>query len=146
MARFGGPLYTLLMTITICGSMQFHKRMRDIQKKLEELEHKVLVPSAAIDESLLDSNEEKIATKIEHDLIREHFRNIQNSHAILVVNYDKNGIKNYIGGNTFLEMGYAFSLYRGIFLLNPIPDMRYQTEMHAMQPIVIHGDVTKVKA
>lgn len=29
------------------------------------------------------------------------------SDAILVLNYDKKGIKNYIGGNTLMEMGFA---------------------------------------
>ncbi len=92
-----------------------------------------------------DVVEEKIAHKIEHDFIREHFRKIEKSDAILVLNYDKKGIANYIGGNTFLEMGLAFWLGKKMYLLYAIPDMDYKTEMHAMQPIVLNGDFTKIR-
>jgi hypothetical protein len=84
----------------------------------------------------------RIQHKIEHDFIKAHFRKIEQSDAILILNYEKCGIANYIGGNTFLEMGLAFWLGKKIVLLNPIPDMEYRTEMHAMQPIVLGGDVS----
>ena len=92
-----------------------------------------------------DDAEERITAKIEHDFIRAHFKKVQDADAILVLNYDKKGIANYIGGNTFLEMGLAFWLGRKIFLLNPIPAMDYKTEMHAMQPVVLSGDLTIIR-
>lgn len=137
------------MTITICGSMQFHQKMREARETLETLGHTVLVPKSL---ELMDkegfvhptTDEEKITAKIEYDFIREHFRKIEKSAAILVLNYDKKGIKNYIGGNTFLEMGLAFWLGKKIYLLNPIPAMDYKTEMHAMQPVVLNGDLSRI--
>ncbi len=138
------------MTITICGSMKFHREMRSVKKALEEAGHTVLVPKSI---ELMDTqgyihpedDEERITAKIEHDFIREHFRKIEQADAILVLNYDKKGIANYIGGNTFLEMGLAFWLGKKIFLLNPIPEMDYLTEMHAMQPVVLNSDLTKIR-
>ena len=129
--------------------MQFHKEMREVKKALERMGHTVFVPKSI---DLMDTSgyvhptedEERIEAKIEHDFIREHFRKIEQADAILVLNYDKKGIIRYIGGNTFLEMGLAFWLRKKIFLLNPIPDMDYKTEMHAMQPVVIEGDLTKI--
>ncbi len=136
------------MIITICGSMQFHKEMINGKEVLEKAGHTVIIPSGAyneeVNEAFMNTDEEKINVKIEHDFIREHFRAIQESDVILVLNYDKNGIKGYIGGNTFLEMGYAFGLGKKIFLLNPIPRMDYLTEMHAMQPSVLSGDLAKI--
>ncbi len=137
------------MTITICGSMKFHREMRSVKKALEEAGHMVLVPKSI---ELMDTqgyihpedDEERITAKIEHDFIREHFRKIEQADAILILNYDKKGIANYIGGNTFLEMGLAFWLGKKMFLLNPIPEMDYLTEMHAMQPIVLDGKLTKI--
>lgn len=71
------------------------------------------IPSGAYDKSknefYADSEEEKVSFKVENDLIREHFRNIDRSDAILVINYEKKGVPGYVGGNTFLEMGHAFS-------------------------------------
>jgi nucleoside 2-deoxyribosyltransferase len=133
------------MKITICGSMKFHREMREVKKSIEAMGHTVLVPKSI---EMMDTvgyvhpteDEERIEAKIEHDFIREHFRKIEEGDAILVLNYDKKGIIHYIGGNTFLEMGLAFWLGKKIYLLNPIPDMDYKTEMHAMQPIILNGD------
>jgi len=80
-----------------------------------------------------------------HDLIRNHFREIEKSEAILVLNYSKGRAKNYIGGNTLMEMGYAFYLNKKIFLLNPIPYQSYRDEIVAMQPKVLKGDLGKIK-
>ena len=136
------------MTITICGSMQFHDEMLKTKIELEVLGHVVFIPSGVYDKSrnefYVDTDEERVTVKIEHDLIREHFRYIEQSEAILVLNYDKKGVVGYIGGNTFLEMGLAFWLGKKIFLLHPIPQMDCLTEMYAMQPVVLNGDFSKL--
>jgi len=38
-------------------------------------------------------------------------------------------------------MGFAYVLEKGIYLLNPIPDIGYRDEIVAMQPTVINGDL-----
>lgn len=137
------------MTITICGSMKYHEKMRDVKSQLERMGHIVFVPKSI---ELMDTagyvhpddDEERVTAKVEHDFIRAHFKKVQDADAILVLNYDKKGIKHYIGGNTFLEMGLAFWLGKKIFLLHPIPDIDYKTEMHAMQPIVLNGDLSRI--
>lgn len=63
----------------------------------------------------------------------------------MAVNKDKHGIKNYIGGNTFLEIGFAHVLNKKVFLLNPVPDMLYADEILAMEHTVINNDLTKIK-
>ena len=77
-------------------------------------------------------------------MIKRYYKIIQNSDAVLVLNFDKNGIKNYIGGNTFLEMGFAYVLNKPIYLVNPIPDMIYTDEIKAMQPKILNGDLGKI--
>ena len=130
--------------------MMFHKEMRQAQKELEAMGHQALVPKSI---ELMDTmgyvhptiDEARVAAKIQHDFIREHFRKIEKSDAILVLNYDKKRIVNYIGGNTFLEMGLAYWLGKKMYLLHPIPDMDYKTEMLAMQPIILGGDISKIE-
>lgn len=51
---------------------------------------------------------------------------------------------NYVGGNTFLEMGFAHVLGKPIFMQFPIPDMGYRDEMEAMNPRVINGDLAAI--
>lgn len=136
------------MIITICGSMQFHKEMAKVRDQLTAQGHIIHVPGELEDihknESYMDTDEERITVKIEYDFIREHFRKIEQADAILILNYEKKGISGYIGGNTFLEMGYAFGLGKPVYLLYPVPEMDYKTEMHAIQPIVIDGDLSKI--
>jgi hypothetical protein len=87
----------------------------------------------------------KLEDKYKNDAIREFWKPMQTADALLVLNYDKNGIQNYIGGNAFLEMGFAHVLDQKIFLMNPVPDMPYYgTEIVAMKPIIIDGDLTKI--
>jgi len=137
------------MNIAICGSMFFYKEMRHVKETLETRGHTVIVPLGTDEEPPVESRpgitkDELIAAKIEFDFIRRHFKNIERSDAILILNYPKKSIDGYIGGNTFLEMGYAFGLRKKIYSLYPIPDMNYASEMHAMEPIVIHGDLSKI--
>lgn len=88
----------------------------------------------------------KLKDKYESDAIREFWQPMRSADALLVLNYDKQGIKNYIGGNSFLEMGFAHVLNQKIYLLNPVPKMPYyETEIVAMRPIVINGDLSLIK-
>ena len=70
---------------------------------------------------------------------------IKKSDAILVLNYDKNEVKNYIGGNTLIEIGFAHYWKTKIFLLNPIPEIPYyKSEIEAVKPVIINGDLSKI--
>ena len=70
---------------------------------------------------------------------------MQGADAILVLNLDKKGIQNYIGGNTLMEIGFAHVLNQKIFLYNPIPNIDlYKTEIEAMKPIIINKDLNKI--
>lgn len=137
------------MTITICGSMSFHQQMKEAQARLEKRDFTILLPEELADgsanEALLEKDEDKISAKIEYNFIREHFKKVEMADSILILNYPKKGIDGYIGGNTFLEMGYAFGLGKKIFLLYPIPKMDYFTEMSAIQPIVLNGNLTLIE-
>ena len=138
------------MKVTICGSMKFYLEMKAVRDGLMVLGHEVFVPievetnEVPIDALPDTTDEEKINAKIEYDFIREHFKKIELADSILVLNYEKNRIAGYIGGNTFLEIGYAFGLGKKIYLMNPVPEMNYSVEMHAMKPIVIDGDLGKI--
>jgi hypothetical protein len=129
------------MKITLCSSAKFFDNLWDIKKSLEELGHEVLLPSMKDFHHL---REDSLA-KIQYDLINEHFRKIDQSHAVYVANYDKNSIAGYIGGNSFLEMGLAFYRKIPIFLLNNIPQqISYREELIALKPIVVGEDWNKL--
>jgi len=136
------------MKIIICGSMSFSESMVEIAKKLKDSGHDVILPRNADDyaESKLqaENRSESIRHKMEHDLIRDYYEEINNSDAILVVNQEKNNIKGYVGGNSFLELAFGHVLRKKIFLLNDIPDMDYSDEITAMQPKILNGNLSKI--
>lgn len=117
------------MKITICGSVKFANKLVDVFYQLEKLGHKPIMhedmfgiadgtAKELIDEIRFDHSE----VKKKHNFIKLWHGFIVSSDAILVCNFDKNGIKNYIGGNTLMEMGFAHVNDKKIFLLNSIPD------------------------
>ncbi|MFA6391278.1 MAG: hypothetical protein WCW66_00810 [Patescibacteria group bacterium] len=136
------------MKIVICGSMSSAVQMLDIEKELLKHNHEVILPKHTKEYAEMglgvDTSYESIKDKIEQDLIRDYFEEIKKADAVLIVNVDKNGIHNYIGGNAFLEMGFAHCLNKTIFMLNNIPDMFYSDEILAMQPITLNGDLAKI--
>lgn len=129
------------MKITLCSSAKFYERLYGIKNSLEERSYEVFLPSM-VDYHYL---EEDALAKIQHDLILGHFRKIEESNAVYIANYEKNGIAGYIGGNTFLEMGMAFYKRIPIFLLNNIPNkISYREELLALKPIVVGEDWDKL--
>ncbi|MDD5026008.1 MAG: hypothetical protein PHH13_01380 [Candidatus Peribacteraceae bacterium] len=137
------------MKIGIVGSMHFTEQMMDAKEKLLAMGHDAFVTSLAPPFVGLSDDEKekrKIEDQMERDAIREFWRLMQGADAILVMNFDRRGIKNYIGGNTLLEMGFAHILDQQIYLLNPIPDIPYyRQEIVAMRPIVLNGDLTRIR-
>lgn len=128
--------------------MVFAKRMVEIENQLLGIGHEVVLPhftheyaERGTDDHIGD---ESAKNKIEHDLIRAYFEVIKNGDAVLIVNEDRKGIKNYIGGNSFLEMSFGHVLNKSIYLLNPIPEVSYIDEIVAMVPIILNNDLSKI--
>jgi len=84
--------------------------------------------------------------KREYGFIKWYYDAITKSDAILVLNFDKNGVKNYIGGNTLMEMGFAHVNDKKVFLLNPAPEMGYKEEILAMTDKIIGSNLAKIRA
>lgn len=137
------------MKIVICGSMTSSKEMVEIANKLRQNNHEVVLPHNAdkyADRILASENShESTENKIKDDLIRDYYKTISTSDAVLIANFNKNGIENYIGGNSFLELGFAHVLNIPVYLLNPVPVMPYTDEIRAMQPVILNGDLLKIK-
>lgn len=141
------------MKITICGSSKFRHEMIEYMEKLENMGHKVIVHEHYIKSvrgempELMERVEREHATlKREQNYIKWYHNAIKNSDAILVLNFDKNGIKNYVGGNTLMEIGFAHVNDKKVFLLNSIPEeVSYTDEIKAMVDVVIKGNLKKIE-
>lgn len=138
------------MKFAICGSMVFTEEMYRAKTALEGWGHSAVVSSFAphyVGLSETDKEQLALVHKFENDAIREYWAQIQNADAILVLNYTRRGIPNYIGGNTLMEIGFAHVLHKKIYLLNPVPEIDfYKSEIEAVQPIVLNGDLSSLSA
>jgi len=140
------------MRITIVGSISFRKEMVEYRDKLNALGHEAII--CPVMEDLAFNRNPELMKKIETNhaqakkeggFIKWYYNAIVNSDAILVLNFDKKGIKNYIGGNTFMEMGFAHVHDKKIFLLNPVPEVSYKDEILAMLTEVLDRDIARLK-
>lgn len=146
------------MKITICGSIAFYPEMQKIKKQLEDMNYEVKLPPSEIrdgNDTLIPAEDyykirqnakdnENWVWDRKSEAMMIHFRKIEWSDDILVLNYEKKGIKGYVGGNTLMEVGLAFFLKKKIYFLNEIPELHYKEELLGMKPIVIKGDLSKL--
>ena len=137
------------MRIGIIGSMQFTEKMIETRDQLISFGHDAFVTDLHepfIGKTFEEKEEIKIHQKLHFDAIREFWNQMQGADAVLVINLDKGGVQNYIGGNTLMEIGFAYVLNQKIFLWNPIPNTSYcKFEVSAVNPIIINGDLTQIK-
>lgn len=142
------------MKIAICGSLDFTYEIEKLANELRKMGLEVCIPISSekilkgefsLEEIKKEKENGKFSDRaIKYDSIRIYWDVINNCDAILVANYDKKGISGYIGGNSFLEIGFAHILKKKIFLLNRIPEVIYSDEIRATQPTVLDGDLSRI--
>ena len=132
--------------------MTFAKKMIKTKEILEEMGHLVTIPTDAFEIANGDYNHDDLeadyAHCVENDIMRTHFKFIEESDAVLVLNYDKNNIKGYIGTASLMEVGLAHHFHKKIFLLKELPhhsEHRWVHEVRIMQPVVLNGDFLKIQ-
>lgn len=131
------------MKIAIVASASNYGFLPEIQKELELLGHAVTTP-IDLEKKVIRANY-KTEAEWKNKLIVQYMEVIKLNDVLLVVNLEKNGIKNYIGGNVLLEMGFALAFGKKIYLYNDIPDVQYKDEIEGLLPIVINQQLDKVR-
>jgi len=139
-------------TIAICASASTYEEVIAASPTIEELGFKVILPKTARKMKQLGATNIEFAKHLnissatKADLMRTHFKEIETSDAILVMNYEKNGKPNYIGANVLLEMAIAFYLHKPIYVLNDVPDYSpLIDEILGMQPVFLQGNLKEIK-
>jgi len=128
------------MKIVVSGNAYILPDIMEVQEKLEAREHEVTPVFKYLDQ-LEEKNEKK---KEKYRL--SFFEKLKKSDALLIVNtYEKDGRKNYISGSSFLEMGFAHALGKKLFILQGVPEVSFKDEILAMKPIILSGNLNKIK-
>ena len=134
------------MKICICCSLSFTDEVFAITKELEKLGHEVLLPNGIINRLIEKEDFDPIKAKTETNAVKNHIEKIRKADAVLVCNYTKNGVKNYIGANTFLEISFAYYFDKPIYSLNSLPDFDYiNDEIQSFNIININNDLSLIQ-
>jgi hypothetical protein len=115
-------------TIAICSSVSFYEQVAELKNQLQAAGHTVLVPDLVLEmEKRGDFTTEAYAEQFDsanphrkRQLIEAHFRKIEQSEVVLVVNENKHGIDGYIGANVLMEMTVGFYLGKLIYVTKPV--------------------------
>ncbi len=139
--------------IYVLGSSHFMKEMVACAEKLRALgydgwihpDYEAFVRGEKLEIVRRAFNGEHAAVKRENNYLKVHYQHILESDWILFVNAEKNGRKNYVGGNVLIEMGQAYVNNKKIFLLYDLPkDSAYLDEIESMDPICLKGDLAAI--
>ncbi|VVB78970.1 Uncharacterised protein [uncultured archaeon] len=136
------------MKLFIACSKHFYTRIPEIKEELERYGHRVSLPNsydAPMKEEEMKKNGLEAHIEWKAEMLRRDKQNIFPNDGILVLNFQKNGQQNYIGGATFLEIYKAWEMNKKLFLYNPIPDSIFKDELTGMNPQILNGDLTKLK-
>ena len=135
--------------ITICSSANFYRHVAELADQLEAQGFTVQIPSSA--KAMRETGDFDVSHhrtwlrnpadyKKKTALMREHFAEVEKGDVILVVNDEKHGVANYIGGNVLMEMTLAFYLRKPIFILNGVPEgSMLEEEIIGMEPVLLEG-------
>jgi len=134
------------MKIFLICSKAFYGRLQDIKENLQQLGHEVFMPNCWD----CPETEAKYRGTPQHaefkaKMYKQSEETIAHVDAVLVLNYNKNGQENYIGGATFLEIYDAFRLNKKIYFVNYIPDNMLKDELIGFSPIIIGDNYDLIK-
>ncbi len=133
------------MKIMLICSKAFYGNLTEYKQSLENLGHEVFMPNCWD----APETEAKYRGTAQHHIFkaqmyRQSEEAIKNVDAVLVLNFNKNGQANYIGGATFLEIYDAFRMNKKIYFVNEIPDNMLKDELIGFNPTIIGNDFSKI--
>lgn len=135
------------MKILIICSKAFYKDIASIKQTLEKMGHTIELPNSYYEPELEKKSWElgkEEHAKFKAKMFKMSEERIAKVDAVLTLNFDKNGKKNYIGGATFIEIYEAFMKDKKIYLYNDIPEGMLYDEISGFSPVIIKGDLNLI--
>ena len=136
------------MKVFIACSKYFYSEIKRVVEILEGLGHEISYPNSYDDPFAEERFKEMSAEehiKWKRMMMAKDKENIEPVDAVLVLNFEKKGISNYIGGATFLEVYKAWELGKKIFFYNDLPKCSFTDELIGINPVVINGELGLVR-
>jgi diphthamide synthase subunit DPH2 len=131
-----------MQKIIICGSMSHIASMKNIASQLKSMGYTPILPK---EDDWNNITPDQI-NAYKKSVSMRHFSEIaaDDTHAIFVVNEEKNDTPHYIGANSFAEIAIAFYFGKKIFLLNSAYKP-YEDELSAWGAVALHGKINDIR-
>jgi hypothetical protein len=128
------------MRVVICGSMAFYSEMLQVRRELDTHGVASVVPDPEDASHTALSAESYAAFK--QAAAEAHVRRIRHPRTtgILVLNFLRHGIRDYIGPSTFAEIAVAHAAQKRIYILNGLPAM-YVEELRRWRVRCLGGEL-----
>jgi hypothetical protein len=123
--------------LVLCGSMTFFAHMRDLRDELYSHDVHVVLPDTEDDIGHYDARQYELFRRC---CVKRHLRRVrsQRTFGILVANFNKNGIPDYIGPSTFAEIATAAATNKRIFILQDFPAV-FKDVLADWEAVPLHG-------
>lgn len=124
--------------VVLCGSMTHFPSMHRVYSELRGEDVPAQLPDAE-DEDVTALDQERYRSFVRHATLA-HLRRVgsRRTFGILVANFDKHGVDDYIGPSTFAEIATAAGRGKRIFVLNGFPSI-YGDHLTAWGAVALHG-------
>lgn len=133
------------MKILLICSKAFYDKLAFYKEELEKKGHEIYMPNCHdAPETEAKYRGTELHKVFKAKMFRQSEETIKNMDAVLVLNFNKNGQENYIGGATFLEIYDAFRMNKKIYFINDIPNNMLKDELIGFDPLIINNDLSKI--
>jgi hypothetical protein len=135
------------MKIFLCASRANYDRVGPVRDELERRGHQVTLPNNFDDpgrEDAIKSSETGTFVSWKSEMLRLQASKVAANDAVLVLNFERDGHRNHLGGATFLEVFKAWELGKKIYLYNSVPESILRDELTAMSPTILDGDLDRL--
>ena len=136
------------MKIFIIGSTAFYDKIPPIKEYLEKEGIELIMPNSYDNPNIEEEAKlqgQEAHTELERKLFKMSEDNIKSVDAVLCINFEKHGIRNYIGRATFIEIYEAFKNNKDIYLYNDIPEGSLNDELTAFGSVPLRQDLSLIK-
>ncbi|MEO1285212.1 MAG: hypothetical protein AAFV92_10075 [Pseudomonadota bacterium] len=128
------------MKICLSGSMSSIDRMETLSTQLKALGHQVLVPSRGTELHMAERLARADTLERKAIFVEDHLEKIRASDAVVIANFEKDGVSGYVGSSALMEAAMAYALGKQLFVLNESALDDVESDLSSLGAIQLNGD------
>lgn len=128
------------MRLVLCGSMSAIDQIEELAAECRALGHVVHTPDRDERDARWSSLSLTEQVEAKRGFIDAHLDKIRAADAVVLANFDKDGVTGYVGPNTLMEAAFAKALGRAVYLYQEPGAQPAMIELLAMKSDCLYED------